>query len=173
MNSLNSKYLFNLWLPECFYSNISYCWVGASCCFNPMQSGLGILFNVGKPLSQDSTFPGAHSTYNINTRKYTYYSNSVNNTLSFQWAVFVVRGVLSLKNCCHDLGVNLGHPITSGSWILCFSSRPPAPPNNSDASECSVLDMFLFTSSGSSCSWKGLSHYCGCWRTAIPLWGKK
>ena len=36
--------------------------------------------------------------------------------LLVQWAVFVVRGLLSLKNCCHGLGLNLGYPIITGSW---------------------------------------------------------
>ena len=39
------------------------------------------------------------------------------------------QGLLSLKNCCHGLSLNLGHQIITGSWILCFSSRPPTPPH--------------------------------------------
>ena len=89
---------------------------------------LGILLNVGKPLTQDATLPGTHSTYNISTHKHTY-SKSVN--IQFICSVGSVccqRGAVT-ENCCHGLGLNLEHPIITGSWILYFSSRPPVPSN--------------------------------------------
>ena len=55
--------------------------------------------------SQEATLPGTHnSTNNINIT----YSKSVSNNQFVQWAMFVVKGVLSLKNSLCSSGDTSG-----------------------------------------------------------------
>ena len=70
--------------------------------------------------------------------------------------MYVVRGAVT-ENCCHGLGLSLGHPIIAGSWILCFSSWPPAPPRGSSCSPCQPI---IYSPISRLVYWLILSYKC-------------